>query len=124
MKDNRPVNLDFTTFRLPLPALTSFVHRVSGAFLFFGIAFLLYLLDTSLQSPDGFARVETMLDGALMKLGVWIVVSALLYHLVAGIKHLLMDLGIGETMAGGVLASRLVIVFSAIAIIIAGIWIW
>lgn len=124
MKDNRPVNLDFTTFKLPLPAITSILHRISGVILFVGVAGLLYLLDTSLASAEGFAQVQQWLANPLVKLIIWGVVAALLYHLIAGVKHLVMDLGIGETFEGGLRGARLVVILSVISIIAAGVWIW
>jgi succinate dehydrogenase / fumarate reductase cytochrome b subunit len=124
VKDKRPVNLDFTTFKLPLPAITSITHRITGCSIFFGVAILLYLLDTSLQSEEGFNQVASLMDSVLAKLIVWLLVSALLYHLFAGIKHLIMDLGVGETIEGGLLGARIVIVLSAVAMVIAGVWIW
>lgn len=124
MKDNRPVNLDLTKFSFPLPALTSIVHRVTGVALFVGMAFLLYALDLSLASPEGFNSVKECLDTFIAKFVIWGIVSALLYHLVAGIKHLLMDAGIGETLEGGVLGAKLTIVISVVLIVLAGVWIW
>ena len=55
---------------------------------------------------------------------LWAIVAGLLYHLIAGIKHLVMDMGIGETLEGGVNGARLVVIVSAIAIVAAGFWIW
>lgn len=124
MKDNRPVNLDLTKFSFPLPALTSIVHRVTGVALFVGMVFLLYALDLSLSSQEGFDSVKECLDTFIAKFIIWGVVSALLYHLVAGVKHLLMDAGIGETLEGGVLGAKLTIVISLVLIVLAGIWIW
>lgn len=124
MKDTRPKNLDLMAFRWPFPAITSIIHRVSGAFLFFAVAMLLYLLDTSLQSEAGFAEVLALLENSVVKLLVWVIVSALLYHLIAGIKHLLMDIGIGESKEGGLRGAISVVIVSAISIVIAGIWIW
>ena len=124
MKDNRPVNLDLTKFSFPLPALTSIVHRVTGVALFVGMAFLLYALDLSLASQEGFDSVKECLDTFIAKFVIWGIVSALLYHLVAGIKHLLMDAGIGETLEGGVLGAKLTIVISVVLIVLAGVWIW
>jgi succinate dehydrogenase / fumarate reductase cytochrome b subunit len=124
VKDNRPVNLDLTKFSFPLPALTSIVHRVTGVALFVGMAFLLYALDLSLASPEGFNSVKECLDTFIAKFVIWGIVSALLYHLVAGIKHLLMDAGIGETLEGGVLGAKLTIVISVVLIVLAGVWIW
>ena len=124
MNDNRPINLDLSTFKYPLPAITSLLHRISGAFIFVGVALMLYLLDLSLQSEAGFAQVLELLDQLLVKLLVWAVMAGLLFHLIAGIKHLLMDLGVGETLQGGVIGARITLLASAIAIIVAGVWIW
>ena len=124
MKDNRPVNIDLTTFKWPLPALTSILHRISGVVIFAGVALLLYLLQLSLESAAGFAEVAVLLDNMLIKFLSWSVLAALLFHLIAGIKHLLMDMGIGESLAGGVLAAKLTLVLSFIAIIAAGFWLW
>ncbi|WP_133126044.1 succinate dehydrogenase, cytochrome b556 subunit [Pseudohalioglobus lutimaris] len=124
MKDNRPVNLDIGTMRLPITAWASITHRATGVALFVGMAVLLWLLDGSLSGPEGFAAVQECLDSVLAKLIIWGVVSALIYHALAGVKHLIMDFGIGETMEGGVLGARIVIALSVVLILIAGIWIW
>lgn len=124
MKDKRPVNLDLTQFSFPLPALTSIVHRITGVALFVGVAILMYMLELSLSSEEGFASVKECLDGFFATLIIWGLVAALLYHLVAGIKHLLMDFGIGETLEGGQKGAKIVIVVSVVLIVLAGVWLW
>ena len=124
MNDNRPKNLDITTFNYPLPAITSLLHRLSGAFIFIGVALVLYLLELSLQSESGFALVQELLSNVLIKCMAWAVLAGLLYHLIAGIKHLLMDLGFGETLRGGFIGACITLALSAVAIIVAGVWIW
>ncbi len=124
MKDKRPVNLDLTQFSFPLPALTSIVHRVTGVALFVGVAILMYFFDLSLSGEEGFNTAKECMTGFFAKLILWGIVSALLYHLVVGIKHLLMDLGIGETLEGGMLGSKIVIAVSVVLILAAGVWIW
>ena len=124
MENKRPVNLDLTQFSFPLPALTSIAHRITGVALFVGLVFLMYGLDLSLQSEEGFNQAKALMDSFLAKLIIWGVVSALLYHLVAGIKHLIMDTGVGETLEGGLLAAKATIAISAVLIVLAGVWIW
>ncbi len=124
MKDTRPVNLNLLAFRWPIPAITSILHRVSGVFIFFGIAALLYLLDLSLSSQAGFDEAAALLSGTAVKLIIWAIASGILYHLIAGIKHLIMDLGYGETVQGGKAGAVAVLVVSALAITVAGYWIW
>ncbi len=124
MNDKRPKNLDFSTLRLPLPAITSILHRISGVFIFAGVAVLLWLFSESMSSSEGFARVGSWLSMPITKILVWAILSGLLYHLIAGIKHLVMDLGIGETLAGAQTAARLVVALSIIAIVASGVWLW
>lgn len=82
------------------------------------------MLDTSLSSEAGFEQVKACLQNPLAKLVLWGVLSALMYHLVAGTRHLVMDAGIGEGLESGRLGSQLVIVISAILIVLMGVWIW
>ena len=60
----------------------------------------------------------------LAKFIAWGLLSALLYHLVAGVRHLIMDMGIGESLEGGKLGSKIVIAVSAVIIVLVGVWIW
>ena len=42
----------------------------------------------------------------------------------AGVRHLIMDMGIGETLEGGKLGSKIVIVISVVLIVLVGVWVW
>ncbi len=110
--------------RLPITAWASITHRATGVFLFAGIAVFLWALDASLASPESFAALQECLTSFWLKLVIWAVVAGLIYHALAGVKHLIMDMGIGETMAGGILGARIVIGLSIVLILLAGIWIW
>lgn len=124
VNDKRPVNLDIGSFDLPITAYTSILHRISGVFLVVGAAVLLWLLDASLASEESFNSLKGTSATFVCKLIVWAVLAGLIYHSVAGIKHLVMDLGIGESLEGGVLGSKLVFVVSAVLIVLAGVWVW
>lgn len=124
VNSQRPVNLDLRTIKLPITAYTSILHRVSGVILFLGIVVMLFALDKSLASEEGFAEVQACLTSPLAKLIIWGLLSALLYHLVAGVRHLIMDMGVGESLEGGKLGSKIVIAVSAVVIVLAGVWIW
>lgn len=107
--------------RLPITAWASITHRATGVFLFAGIAVLLWALDASLASEASF---DALRESLLLKLVLWAVSSALIYHSVAGVKHFIMDRGIGETMEGGILSVRIAWALSAVLIVLAGAWIW
>ncbi|MBA4359778.1 MULTISPECIES: succinate dehydrogenase, cytochrome b556 subunit [Pseudomonas] len=124
MNSQRPVNLDLRTIKLPVTAYTSILHRISGIILFVSLAIMLYALDKSLDSEEGFGQVKACLTSPLAKLVIWGILSALLYHLVAGVRHLIMDMGIGESLEGGKLGSKIVIAVSVVVIVLAGVWIW
>jgi succinate dehydrogenase cytochrome b subunit len=124
--DFRPINVgitDLLVFKWPITAITSITHRVSGVILFAGIAFALYALDVSLASDAGFTDLKEIMTSPVGKFVIWGLLSALAYHFVAGIKHLLMDMGVGETLEGGVFASKVVILFSGILIFLAAVWV-
>lgn len=124
VNDKRPVNLDLTTIKFPVPALASITHRIAGVALFVAIPILLWLLDRSLASPESFAQTKELLAAPLAKLVIWGILAAVIYHLVAGIKHLIMDWGIGETLEGGRRGAILTFVLSAVLIVLAGVWVW
>ena len=96
VEKKRPINLDIGTMRLPITAYVSILHRVSGVVTFFALAILLWLLDESLSSQQSFDSLKETLTQPIARIIVWASLVALLYHSVAGIRHLLMDLGVGE----------------------------
>lgn len=124
MKDNRPVNLDIGTIRLPITAYASILHRISGVIMVVSSFLLLWALDMSLASPESFAALADGLANPVVKFVVWGIATALLYHSCAGVKHLIMDFGVGESMPGGVLGARLVFGATAIGAALTGVAIW
>ncbi len=109
---------------MPLPAIVSILTRISGIGLFAGMALFLYLLDASLASEASFADLKSTLTNPFVKFMVWGVVSLLLYHVAAGVKHLIADLGIGESLEGGILGAKATVAVSIFLIVLAGLWIW
>ena len=125
MNSKRPVNLDLSTIHFPLPALTSIAHRITGVVLFVGLIFDFWALDASLSSPEGFESVrDALANNVLAKLIAWGLLSALGFHFVAGIKHLLMDTGYGVDLEGGNRKAQITVVISAVLVVLAGVWVW
>ncbi|MFL0809720.1 MAG: succinate dehydrogenase, cytochrome b556 subunit [Agarilytica sp.] len=124
MNTNRPVNLDLSTVKFPITAIVSITHRVSGVAMLAGVIVLLWMLDLSLSSEAGFNEIKSIFAAPLAKLILWVVLSALAYHCAAGVRHLIMDMGVGETLEGGKLGAGLAIACSVILIVLAGLWVW
>ena len=123
-RDTRPVNLDLGTINLPVTAYASITHRVTGVLMFFSSFLMLWALDQSLASETSFNAVAAVLSSPLAKMISWGIASVLTYHALAGIKHLIMDAGIGETMRGGVVGARIVFLLAAAASALWGVVIW
>ncbi|MBL4865667.1 MAG: succinate dehydrogenase, cytochrome b556 subunit [Pseudomonadales bacterium] len=124
MNDKRPVNLDLATFRWPITAMVSMPHRISGFVIFLAIPIVLWGLQQSLSSQESFDALQVVLDGVVAKLILWSILAGLIYHFVAGIKHLIMDVGIGESLEGARRLAFLTLGVSAVLILAAGVWIW
>lgn len=124
MKNQRPVNLELSKFKFPLAAIVSILHRISGIFTFAGVAVLLWLLDASLASEESFEALQQTLTQPLWQVMIWLVLAALGYHLVAGIRHMFMDMGLGESLNGGRIGAQMVLVGALILMVLAGVWVW
>jgi succinate dehydrogenase / fumarate reductase cytochrome b subunit len=105
-------------------AIASILHRISGVILFLLFPLVLFILSQSLISESSFAHVNALLAHSCSKLMVWSFGAALIYHLLAGIRHLLTDIGLGEGLDAARRSAVLVIVLAIILIIFLGIWIW
>ena len=121
----RPVNLALSTIKFPCTAIASILHRASGVILFFAIPLFIYSLDFSLQSEEGFLEVGKFYNLFIVKFIVWAFMCAFMYHLFAGIRHLLMDFfHIGEEKCSGKFGAYVVFVLSIISILFISIRIW
>lgn len=124
MSKNRPVYLGTDAFLgLPITAMTSISHRISGVVMFAAIPILLYMLSMSLKSEASFEELKVLLSGTFAKLVLWAILAAFTFHVVAGFRHLLMDMDIGENLRSGKIGSVLVMVISALLIVLEGVWI-
>ncbi|SDZ79463.1 succinate dehydrogenase subunit C [Lonsdalea quercina] len=119
------MNLDLRTFHFPATAVASILHRVSGVITFVSIGILLWLLGLSLSSEDGFMQASAMMDSVIAKLIVWGILTALAYHAVGGLRHLLMDFGgIEETFASGERSAWIAFVITVVLSILSGVLVW
>jgi succinate dehydrogenase / fumarate reductase cytochrome b subunit len=112
--------------RLPLPGWISILHRISGLLLFFPVAaWLLYLLDSSLVSQQGFDRVrDQYLQLPVVKLALVVFVWAYCHHFCAGIRFLFLDLDKGLDLRVARLTSALVLVTSLLLTAFFAVKIW
>ena len=123
-KKKRPVYLNLAQIRLPVPGFVSILHRISGALLFVAGVWLLFMLDRSLASQEGFDAVRRYADHVLVKLGVLALIWAYCHHFCAGIRYLFLDLDKGGDLATARLTSWIVLAVSIVMTLFLGAKLW
>ena len=89
---------DLPSYRLPAAGWVSILHRVSGALMFLLLPFIIWMFDMSVSSEISLAKFKYAFNvglgfvpGWFMKLVALALIWAYLHHLIAGIRHLYMD---------------------------------
>ena len=90
---------DLPNYKLPLPGVVSILHRISGLLLFLCLPLLLWLFEQSLSSETSFERYLGFFHHALARLLLLALGWALLHHLCAGVRFLLLDMHLGTGKA-------------------------
>jgi succinate dehydrogenase / fumarate reductase cytochrome b subunit len=125
LQRKRPKYLDLMEIRQPLPAVVSFLHRVSGALLFFpGIPLLLCSLDMILNSPEDHARFQSLLASPPLKVVLTLSLWFFLHHFCAGIRFLALDLHIGSTLEQARSSSKIVLAAGIILTLLISVLMW
>ncbi|WAJ71284.1 succinate dehydrogenase cytochrome b556 subunit [Catenovulum adriaticum] len=124
MKKQRPVNLELTTISFPASAIASILHRISGVIMFFAMGILMWLLAKSLSSPSGFDMVSQWSDTFFAKFIYWGILTALAYHLIGGVRHIIQDMGYWEELESGQSSAIISFALTLILSVLAGVWLW
>ncbi|MFL2720471.1 MAG: succinate dehydrogenase, cytochrome b556 subunit [Gammaproteobacteria bacterium] len=110
----RPVYLDLTKIRLPMSAFSSITHRLSGIYVFFvTLPLLLYIISESTSSKSNFDQLLSSLNTFnIFSIFFYISISIFWYHILTGIRHLIMDFfHVGESLQGANYSAIFVICF-------------
>ncbi|MDX2320906.1 MAG: succinate dehydrogenase, cytochrome b556 subunit [Moritella sp.] len=109
---------------MPITAIASILHRISGVIMLVAVGILLWLLTESLSSEQGFQNAQEIVSGFFGTFILWGILTALAYHIAGGIRHLLMDMGYFEELESGALSAKVSFVATAVLSILAGIMVW
>ena len=117
----KPVYINLFRIQLPLSALLSISHRVSGILIFFLVLPVsAYILNLLLDSQDSFSSFVDVFNSSVF-LRTFVLFNILIfeYHVIAGIRHMLMDFKlVSETLsASNTSAITALIVFFVIALL-------
>ncbi|MBX3457862.1 MAG: succinate dehydrogenase, cytochrome b556 subunit [Candidatus Paracaedibacteraceae bacterium] len=120
MMRQRPLSPHLQVYRLPLTAILSICHRISGFALFFSLLFFIGWLGTLCFSSDCYVwgiQHLSLLPGQLI---IWLSAFAFFYHLSNGLRHMIWDCGYGFEKSTSC-KSSLFVVFMAFALTL-GLW--
>lgn len=92
---SRPKFLNLLLIRMPVGAVASIGHRISGIFLFLSLPLAAFLLDLSLQGQAGFEQAAGLLSSPLLRLVQIVLAWSILHHALAGLRFLLIDVDVG-----------------------------
>lgn len=109
---------------MPVTAVASILHRITGVVLFAGVFYLCWLLDMALGSAAGFQRAVAVVDGWSGKVALWLVLVSLAFHLFAGVRHLLADFHVGDSLQAARTGTWAVFALAALAALFGAVWLW
>jgi succinate dehydrogenase / fumarate reductase, cytochrome b subunit len=121
---NRPKNLNLFTIRLPINAVVSILHRVSGVSLFLSIPLILLALQSLVHSEASYVTLTSWLNTWFVKLLLIGLAWAFFHHFFAGIRHLLQDIHWMTSLNNARLSSRILLWLVGISTIVFAVVIW
>jgi len=124
-KKVRPKNLNLFTIRMPINALVSILHRVTGCALFLVLPLLLVTFQFSVSSSAQYQRVQDWMHSPLVKLMLLGLAWSFFHHFFAGIRHLAMDVHWATTLIKARYTSKMVFVLGGLATLLLAIsWVF
>jgi succinate dehydrogenase / fumarate reductase, cytochrome b subunit len=111
----RPLSPHLSVYKFKYTLVTSILNRFAGLALSMGLLLLVYWLVALAGGARAYAQARAILSLGALKLVYVLLLGALVYHLVAGIRHLIWDCGIGLERAS---ARRSAWIVAAVSIVL------
>lgn len=119
--DNRPLSPHIQVYKQGWTGTPSILHRITGAALSVGSLLLVYWLIALASGPEAFATAQDLFGSILGQLILFGFSWALVYHTLAGIRHLVWDFGYGFDVAQAKTMAKMAVFGSIVLTIL--IWI-
>lgn len=91
----RPLSPHLQIYKPSITMVTSILHRITGAALFFGTLLLVIVLVALASGKTSFATVQAIYGSFLGKLVLFGYTWALFMHMCGGLRHFIWDTGAG-----------------------------
>lgn len=96
----RPIFLNLLQIKFPVTAIVSILHRVSGVVIFLAIPLVYIWLYMSICSESSYASLAVMSGQWFIKILYLLIIIAVLFHALAGIRHMYYDFSSDHGLAG------------------------
>lgn len=94
----RPLSPHLQIYRLPLNAILSISHRLTGIVLALGSALVVFMLMSAAAGAEAYQTAHAIASHWSGRIVLFLFTLALFYHLCAGIRHLVWDAGYGYSL--------------------------
>ena len=111
---NSPRYLNLFKIALPLPGISSILHRISAVAIFVLSLPMMWVLVFSLSSEANYQIIISLFENFFLKSLLSLFITAIFYHFVSGLRHLVMDFGYWETLRAGRMSALATFVFSGL----------
>ena len=120
----QPLSPRLSVYRWPLTMVASLAHRASGILLALFVPVYLYLISGLVGTPDDFAAMVLWMHSYFGKLTLWLTGTALLYHLVNGVRFILLDAGCFESRDGMRASARFSVAAGVLGGLLLAVFLW
>ena len=111
---NSPRYLNLFKIALPIPGISSILHRISAVAIFVLSLPMMWVLVFSLSSEANYQIIISLFENFFLKSLFSLFITAIFYHFVSGLRHLVMDFGYWETLRAGRMSALATFVFSGL----------
>ena len=116
---------DLPSYRWPLAAIVSGMHRFSGLLMFLLLPLVMWMFDKSVSSEISFARLRAAFNtgagGVVLKLLALALIWSYLHHFIAGLRHVWSDVShAAVTKQRGAATAKFTLVASLVLTVVLG----
>ena len=116
--------MSIKSYNFPVTAISSILHRISGVVLLVAVPLVVAGMNYSLAGPNGYEFVVNLLTASWLSIFFWLFLSAITYHVCAGVRHMIMDIGYGESLKVARATSMTVITLGVLSAVLWGWFLW
>ncbi len=115
---HRPMSPHVMIYRMPLTAILSITHRITGVGLSAGLVLLTWWITAAALGDGAYATAMAVIGSWFGKLVLFGFSLALYFHLCNGVRHLVWDAGKGFEISDTQRANQIVLVVAAVLTIL------